>query len=371
MNGTRVRIRRALIVAMASGGLLIAGVSPAGAGGSFSWEGQSWTEIGGTAALNGSDAILTRSADGEVGLRLDLPTEVNDAGTPWAEFSYVDDGTSMQGFDLFVNPDVSTARLSGGSLFDCDGLGFSRHSVPAVEEVDFGTGPKCGPDLLGTDRTPGAHTIYVGQRDDGTIDWQFDGVWQTPSTFLKDASPTPQAPFAFEDVYLRWRSAATSGTATFTGFDFGGDHVAPSEATPDAAIRTGVSNSEFKQFGFTSAVATGQQTAKDTAPPKVSKTFRFRADNIGDFAGAFTVTGEGASNGFRVKYYDQDDNNITGAVLAGTYEVDVDAGAQSPVLKVRVKPSGQTALSAKARPTITFESEDGEVDVVRAVLKRV
>lgn len=168
--------------------------------------------------------------------------------------------------------------------------------------------------------------------------------------------------------------------ATLTGFPLGFDLVwgteinapPPVPPAPDAAIRTGSSGSEFKQFGFTSDVATKQQTAKDTAAPGVSKTFQFRVENDGDFPGPFTVTGDPATNGFRVKYYDENDNNITSAVVNGVYEVnDVDPGARSPVLKVRIKPSGHAAVNSKARPVITFESEDGEVDVLRAQLKRV
>lgn len=179
------------------------------------WKGHTFTVRGAaSAAVDGSDnLIITRLGLGDVGVELLTPA-VNANGTPWMLFSYVDNGpTVLQGYDMFINPDVTTARISGGSLFSCDGLGYERYSAaPALE--DFLFVDNCGA------RAGGPHTLYVGERADGTVDAIFDGgLWK--GTFLKDNGA---APFAFNHVFLRVRGGSVGDTFTFTDFRAGDNH---------------------------------------------------------------------------------------------------------------------------------------------------
>lgn len=224
-------MKRHLIVAILSLLAALAMIAPAAAVGVVAWEGQAWEVNGpGTASVNvDGDVVLDRTGSGSLALHVnrvldaDGGMSLSESDTPWVRFSYLDDGTSYQGFDIFVDHEThpENFRLQGGSLFtDCDGLGYSRYGSPAVENFDFAVGCET------SGRVPTEHTVYVGQRADGTIDWNFDGQWFT-STFLKDrADSQPYSDsFDFNDVYLRWRSGATSGTATFTEFDYGTDHA--------------------------------------------------------------------------------------------------------------------------------------------------
>jgi hypothetical protein len=200
------------------------------------WKGQAWeVPHDGTAVVNGSGhLVLTRTAgtaDVQLHINRILPTGVagsfvNDNGTPWVQYSYLDNG-QQRGVDIFIEEEVSAnlqnPRLQAGSLFDCQGLGYARYNNPALEEIVFGQGVGCGPlDLAPSARAAGqAHTIYVGQRADGTIDYRYDGLWFT-STYLKDNV----GHFNFNDVYLRLR-ASSGTTATFTDFQAGDNHSSP------------------------------------------------------------------------------------------------------------------------------------------------
>ena len=196
----------------------------------LSWKGQVWDVINGTAVVNGEGGVdLTRLTSGESYLHLVVDAPINGEGTPWVRFDYQDDGTSWQGIDLFIDSEENPGddpRISAGSLFSCDSLGYARHSIPAVEEIVY---PADDSDCVGP-RSATAHSLYVGQRSDGTVDYEVDGDWHS-TTFLKDFTGT----FAFKDIILRWRCGSTtpapwvvpcSGgeTVTFDDFAMGDDH---------------------------------------------------------------------------------------------------------------------------------------------------
>ncbi|MBI2760203.1 MAG: hypothetical protein HYX51_02110 [Chloroflexi bacterium] len=199
----------------------------------IAWMGQTW-EISdnATAAIDGAgNVVLTRTtgtADATLHINRVLPAPagasfINANGTPWIQYSYIDNG-AFRGVDIFIDDETLALdpRLQAGSLFNCQGLGYARYNLPAIEEIVFGEGAGCGTAPgVGARAAGQKHTIYVGQRTDGTIDYNYDGKWFT-STFLKDNV----GPFDFNDVYLRLRG--TSGaTATFTDFKYGDNHVAP------------------------------------------------------------------------------------------------------------------------------------------------
>src|SRR5690606_9837447 len=116
-----------------------------------------------------------------------------------------------------------------GSLFSCPTLGYARHSIPAVETIVY---PPDDSSCVGP-RPATGHSLYVGQRSDGTVDYRADGDWYS-TTFLRDAT----GPFPFQDVILRWRCGSTTPapwvvpctggeTVTFDDFSMGSDHTVP------------------------------------------------------------------------------------------------------------------------------------------------
>ena len=130
---------------------------------SFTWKGVLWNvSANADASIDGNgSAVLTRTELGENTLEFAGDPAVNANGTPWMLFSYEDDATSLQGFDLFINHSSSGPRLSAGSLFaSTTGIGFERHStVPALQQVVFCAG--CPTPA----RVAGRHTIYIGKRE--------------------------------------------------------------------------------------------------------------------------------------------------------------------------------------------------------------
>lgn len=187
---------------------------------SFSWKGVLWSvSTNADASIDGNgNAVLLRTGAGENTLTSAGDPTVNDNGTPWMLFSYEDDAVSQQGFDLFINYNSSGPRLSAGSLFSVPtGFGYERYNTgPAIEQPLFCAG------CTGTGRVAGRHTIYIGQRADGTTDMNFDGVWYS-GTFLKDNGQTP---FAYAETMLRRRGGLVLSTATYYDFRKGDNHPA-------------------------------------------------------------------------------------------------------------------------------------------------
>lgn len=232
-------------------GAFVAGPSVLASHKTIIWEGQKWDlSHNGTAAINAAgDLVLTRTsgtADMIAHIERVTPAPANQSainanGTPWVRISYIDNG-ALRGVDFFIEDDVMgpslNPRLQAGSLFSCQGLGYLRYGQGAGLVETFGFGEGCDeaalPGTMGSLRAAGqAHTIYVGQRADGTIDYNYDGQWFS-STFLKDAT----GPFKFNDVYLRLRGAQGT-TAVFTNFEAGDDHVFALPETADDCKKGG------------------------------------------------------------------------------------------------------------------------------------
>ena len=173
----------------------------------------------------GSDSL----AAGESWIRLVDPPPINGNGTPWVEFSYHDDGDSWQGIDMFVDSTglPPNPRLQAGSLFTAERLGYARYTDGgAQEEIVFVSSDNGG----AAPRTDGDHTIYVGQAASGRVDYEADGEWSSTDFLIGNG-----APFAFNDVLLRWRCSPTASvpwelvcdggeTTTFHSFAAGDDH---------------------------------------------------------------------------------------------------------------------------------------------------
>lgn len=204
---------------------LVLGLMGQAKAGLVNWEGQDWTESNGSATVDGSGHLtLTATANGNAALHVNrlLPSGsggsgsfINDNGTPWVQFSYIENGTN--GIDFLIDDEVTPGnpRLQAGSLFSLNGIGYTRYGAPAVEEIVFADASAHAAGTL--------HTIYVGKRADGTIDFRFDGTWYT-STLLKDQFG---GSFNFNDIHLRLRNASSGQSATFTDFQYGSNAIAP------------------------------------------------------------------------------------------------------------------------------------------------
>lgn len=213
------------------------------------WEGYEWDVENGEAVINVDGGVdLTRFAAGESWIRLVGPPPINTNGTPWVEFSYHDDGDSWQGIDMFVDSTgaAPNPRLSAGSLFTAELLGYARYTgVGTQEEIVFASSDNGGT----SPRTAGDHTIYAGQAASGRIDYLADGTWSSSDFLIGNG-----APFAFNDVLLRWRCSPTPSvtwelpcdggeTTTFHSFAAGDDH---DDESPEIAITTPTDDAEYE-----------------------------------------------------------------------------------------------------------------------------
>jgi|GEM_PF-6552493 len=198
----------------------------------LAWMGQDWhIEGNGTAMVDGSgNAVIERlsgTADMTLHVNRIMPTDIDDVswvnqyGTPWVEVTWEDNG-EQRGVDVFIDDESHpmNPRVQFGSLFNCEGIAYTKYL--AVEEKTVLAGDDCDvPNAAGSRSAGDIHTMYVGKRADGTIDYQFDGVWYT-STLLRDQGITD---FEFGDVHLRLRGNDGT-TATFRSFTYGDDHDA-------------------------------------------------------------------------------------------------------------------------------------------------
>jgi len=198
--------------------------------GTLPWMGQDWTiSANAMAQVDGNGyAVITRTsgtADASLHVNRILPTDgdgsslINQNGTPWVEVTW-EDNAMYRGVDVFIDDEghPNNPRVQFGSLFNCEGIAYTKYD--AVEEKTVLAGAGCDvPGDPGSRVSGDVHTMYVGKRADGTIDYRFDGVWYT-STLLRDAGITD---FEFGDVHLRLRSDSGT-TAVFRSFEYGDDH---------------------------------------------------------------------------------------------------------------------------------------------------
>jgi hypothetical protein len=239
--------RRCLTLAALAALTTLAFASPAMATHTINWKGQTWriSPETASAAIDGDGAVvLTRTntaLDATLSVAKLQPLNgtdsfVNANGTPWVQYTY-EDNAAFRGVDLFVDSNVPVlgARLQAGSLFNCQGLGYVRHGFGPllVEEVVFAEPDGCDP-AGPPSRTAGeVHTIYAGERSDGTVDYNYDGQWFS-STLLRDAT----GPFAYNNVLLRLR--ANQGTsARFLDFQAGDNHPGPAPTAGSQCAKNG------------------------------------------------------------------------------------------------------------------------------------
>jgi len=206
------------------------------------WKGQTWDiSDNATAAVDASDHLtITRpsgSLDAVVHVNRLEPAPggesfVNANGTPWIMLSYLDNGLH-RGVDIFIQDESLNAATTGGSLFSFGRIADTRFGPP--------TAPATVTDTVVAEGSRGAgmsHTVYFGQRPDGTVDINFDGTWYT-STFVRDNV----GPFDFNDVHLRLRGGNDAGgSATFTDLQYGDNHPSEKNDCKKGGITPGFKN---------------------------------------------------------------------------------------------------------------------------------
>ncbi len=302
------------------------------------WKGLEWELMNGTAVVNGADGVdLTRLGSGTAWIHLIGDPPVNSAGTPWVEWSYVDDGTSWPGIDMFIDSEVPdpNPRVQTGSLFTADTLGYARYGLGGglTEEIVFPTvDPGPGP------RSGDPHTIYVGQAPTGRIDYEADGVRHYSDLLIGNGSP-----FVWKDVILRWRCDATASvpwervctggeTITFDDFTFGDDHdfVAPEVTITTPADGATFEHNESVAADFVCEDEVGG-SGIDTCVGDVADGADIDTSTLGDHD--FTVTGTDVAGNETVVTHSYTVEDVTAPVITITTPVDggsYDRGAAVP-----------------------------------------
>jgi len=233
-------MRKSLVTTGVAGFVALSTVlslSASASGGTVAWKGQTWdVSSNASATVDASDHVTitrdTGTSDATLHVNRLTPVNgtgdsfVNQYGTPWIAVSYVDNGAS-RGVDFLVDDEVTAGnpRLQAGSLFGCGAIGYARDAVNAAADPPVF--------CVGSRAAGASHTVYVGERPDGTIDYNVDGTWYS-STEFKDNGEHMN----FNDVYLRLRG--NSGTsATFTDFQYGDSHVSTADGCKQGGWQAG------------------------------------------------------------------------------------------------------------------------------------
>lgn len=208
---------RSLVVCLTIATLLVLG-STAHA---LLWEGVDWSTYNSAPlSINLDGDLVVGSDDAYAAAHYNTPTSFRSALTPWIELSFIDEGPGTQRAQMWVEKE----GIPGAAWFQFGSWNASAY--PTFEQyglywwnVDTDTD---GWQWLG-DRTAGEHTMKVGMRSDGTVDYWFDGgiAWST----------TDIVPTYFGDVYL----ASRYGSTIFTNYQAGTDYSyeSPLSAVPE------------------------------------------------------------------------------------------------------------------------------------------
>jgi uncharacterized repeat protein (TIGR03803 family) len=115
--------------------------------------------------------------------------------------------------------------------------------------------------------------------------------------------------------------------------------------------------------GVINTSGSGQSVAAKI-PVGATKTFEVTVQNDGASEHAFRVQGPGSDKRFKVRYFDDAGQEITSAVVAGTYEAINIPVAGSAKLAVKVKATGASVGRAKAIRVTAIAEDSGLSDTV-------
>jgi uncharacterized membrane protein len=133
---------------------------------------------------------------------------------------------------------------------------------------------------------------------------------------------------------------------------------------PDNQIATGTTYAGNNVYN-----SNGTNQSK-TLKGKVGKTvtFKIRIENDGDATDGFVLSGGGTAKGYSVAYV-RGTSTITSKVVAGTYTINLAAGA-SIIIKMNVTIGSNAATSRSIAFTTSAVHEPSKLDTVKAVVKR-
>jgi len=186
---------------------------------SVTWEGILWTDVGGleaTYATPGSDLKVTPDSTTYYGVaHYNTSPAFRASPTQFVEVKFTDTGGPERAQIWMEDENTSPLGSAGAWTQFGSWYGYSANYQVYYDDydqdlldngtVDFSVGTFFD---TGVAATAGMHTLGLGKRADGTVDWLLDG------NVVLSLGSGAFSPAYFGDIYL----AARYGTATFNGY---------------------------------------------------------------------------------------------------------------------------------------------------------
>lgn len=189
--------------------LLAALVATAALAATVVWEGITWNDPYGSISVSGGSLIVEAPVQWGTA-HYNTPSDFRSAAAPCVEVSFVDDDADA-GAQIWIedeNYPVGGAWTQFGT--------WGGYGVYYIYWWDYDT-DTAGWINTGVARTPGEHTLKVGMRADGTVDYWLDGMY---------LASAPITPSYFGDVYLACNNAAVGPAAVeYTSYSTCMDYV--------------------------------------------------------------------------------------------------------------------------------------------------
>lgn len=138
-------------------------------------------------------------------------------------------------------------------------------------------------------------------------------------------------------------------------------------AKPDARVKKG---KKGPLVGNNIYGSSAQQTVKGAAKEKKSVTYRLSVQNDATFADSMQVKGQGSKKGYTVRYTDSGGNNITAAVVAGTYRTANLAPGRTATITVKVTVTKKAKRPLGRTITVRSSTQTTRTDAVKVVTSR-
>ncbi|MCC7349956.1 MAG: PEP-CTERM sorting domain-containing protein [Phycisphaerales bacterium] len=217
--------RKTAIACASAAALSLTGISATQA--AVAWSGQNWVENLGDAAVNVDGNLeLTTSHETYPGsgdyvgqTYYTTDNAFRSSSTPYVKVTFTDSGSGVGPYLAF---DKETGFNNGWAEIGANPLNDVTEDHYSIYWDNFGGAYH--PVDLGA-RTAGDHTVQIGRRSDGTLDFWFDGSLKYSSDF------NVINPSYMEYVYLAAAGTSASDVATFKNFESGTNYVVPEPST--------------------------------------------------------------------------------------------------------------------------------------------
>jgi hypothetical protein len=196
--------------------LIFIAIQPAN-GQTVSWKGISWTNVypSNSISVDAGGTLSVFTGDASVGYfggaYHATPSALQTANEAWAEATFFDTG-SIPGpqINVLYFDSLNSAFLASLGAFQAQGQysAYWRRDSQNPSDVVVGTSVDVGPRSLGT------HTVRIGRRSDGRLEFWLDGK-------LVQTSGTNTFPANFNFVYLVAAGTAQGQSASFTDYQEG------------------------------------------------------------------------------------------------------------------------------------------------------